>query len=166
MRLDIAFLSALLLATFLKSEKWENWTWFFLGFMTELRNFFQFWWKKFLKALRNVYIFIIYTLSWIFSIVFIMTKAKICRLVGRVGSLRSQKKDWMNTRWRLTLTSHVDQRFGQKKSHVDHCFKKNSDLRGFFFLAETLIYVARESQTSTCVHPILFSRAKRAHPSH
>ena len=115
MRLDIAFLSALLLATFLKSEKWENWTWFFLGFMTELRNFFQFWWKKFLKALRNVYIFIIYTLSWIFSIVFIMTKAKICRLVGRVGSLRSQKKDWMNTRWRLTLTSHVDQRLGQKR---------------------------------------------------
>ena len=35
----------------------------------------------------------------------------------------------------LTFDSHEPRRsaFRPKKSHVDHCFKKNSDLRGFFF---------------------------------
>ena len=40
-----------------------------------------------------------------FSCIFEQKIAK----VGWVGSLHSQKKDWMNTCLRLTLTSHVDQ---------------------------------------------------------
>ena len=42
MRLDLAFVSAPLLATFLKSEKWENWT-----LWLDLEIFFIFDEKKF-----------------------------------------------------------------------------------------------------------------------
>ena len=37
---------------------------------------------------------------------------------GAGGLAALAKKDWMNTRWRLTLTSNVDQRFGKETSEL------------------------------------------------
>ena len=68
----------------------------------------------------------------------------------------------------LTFDSHEPRKsaFRSKKKPRRSLFFLKQWSTWLFLLAETLIYVACESQTSMCVYPILFLQAQQAHPTH